>query len=58
MCVDRNVAIISETLIVISAPLKVCLFVNSHDYLQCEVCVNGERKSNRSFISHHAMHTR
>ena len=61
MCGDRKVAIISAILIAIRAPLIVRLFENNRDYFQiisnyflCEVCENGERKSYRFFISHHA----
>ena len=51
MCGDRKVAIISAILIAIRAPLIVRLF---EKYFLCEVCENGERKSYRFFISHHA----
>ena len=54
MCGDRKVAIISAILIAIRAPLIVRLFKNNRDYFLCEVCENGERKSYRFFISHHA----
>ena len=54
MCGDRKVAIISAILIAIRAPLIVRLFENNRDYFLCEVCENGERKSYRFFISHHA----
>lgn len=47
---DRNVAIINEILIPISAPLIVHLLGNSCNYLPSEVCENSARNPTSFFL--------